>query len=196
MTEAQEKFERDCLLLGKFDENLFNSFRTSNSYSVGFLEKCFEGYCISAQAEELRMKALRAQEEIPTSSTLKTLSEVRYGNHPDDVITAPENHMFGYALVTNKMWPEAFNHDTLEVTYTPVPNSSGADYVDVVLIEGPGATAQQCQQAANQMGTLRECFHLKTSMPLAHEGREHELNRLMIMHDDFMELQGNSQSMA
>jgi hypothetical protein len=193
--EAQVSFEKDCLQVGRYNKMTFDSYRTDYGYSVDYLQSLFEGYGIAylAKLNRLTASVVERSVERPESQTptafMTLVDAIYYGPDADDVIKAPEHFQFGYALINSHMWPKAVDIDTNAVDYDQTSAGAGSEYVDIVLIEGPGLTDEQRKASLRNFPDIDDFFHLKTKLFFEAQGRKHALTRIMVTHAAFVEWQ-------
>jgi hypothetical protein len=62
LTEAQKRFESDCIQIGLYTKKTFDFYRKGESYSVKYLQGPLEGYRIAVSAEKSRQAHARLAE--------------------------------------------------------------------------------------------------------------------------------------
>lgn len=187
MNSIQEKFEHDCKLLGRYDQKTLDRYRTADSYSADDLKMLFDGYCIGNMADDARMKAYADSQIIADSATLKLVETLHFGPGAQDIITAAPGYTFGYALITNKMWPKSFDEENFVVNYEPVPSAAGSEYIDIVLVRHEDTADKAQAKALLTLKQIDDSFRIKTSKVTEVDG--FELRRITMMHDAFEDLQ-------
>lgn len=187
MSTIHERFEADCNLMGRFDPQTFDRFRTADGYSDAEMNQLFDGYRLATLADEARMKKWQDSQVIVDQAQLKLVDTLCFGKGVKDTIQAPEGYTFGIAAVTNKTWPERFDQENFVLHYQPVPSASGSEYIDIVLVRHEGTTDKQAASVKLTLKAIDDYFMIKTAKHVEHDG--FELRRLTITHDDFEALQ-------
>lgn len=187
MSTTQERFEADCNLMGRFDPQTFDRFRTADGYSDAEMNQLFNGYRLATLADEARMKKWQDSQVIVDHAQLKLVDTICFGKGSKDSIQAPEGYTFGIAAVTNKTWPQRFDQQNFVMHYQPVPTASGAEYIDVVLIRHEGTTDKQTANVEKVLKEIDVYFMVKTAKHAEHDG--FEFRRLTMNHHVFEELQ-------
>lgn len=187
MSTIQERFEADCKLMGRFDQQDFDRYRTADGYSEAYMNQLFNGYHLATQADRARMKKFEDAQVIVDHAQLKLVDTLCFGKGIKDIIKAPEGYTFGIAAVTNKTWPERFDEENFVLHYRPVPSASGAEYIDIVLVRHEGTTDKQAANVTLTLKAIDDYFMIKTAKCVEHDG--FELRRLTITHEDFEALQ-------
>lgn len=157
-----------------------------HSYSDDILRGMYLGWCISKDAEIKRHEEYTATrlEFLDRNPVLTPFAVIR--SH-SETFEAPPGFKWAVNFVTNNQWPESA---TLVggVKYT-LHTSSGAEYVDVVLLQTDNATDWDVCEAKALFRKLSNAFHVKTHFTYDEGGHEHSLTRLTIEHEEFVRLQ-------
>lgn len=193
---SRQNFERDYVLTAQGAASMTPEQMTADwneemqQYANVALQLLFCGYKILESANRMRDSELATRAMGSTFHELPTTVRVPHIGIWGSQASAPPGYTFAYTLSNNCLWPIGIS--TTGIEYSTHDNS-GAEYVDIALIQLEEVTQFQQRAADRVMARVRDGFMIKTSAHASEETEgvtlQHQLHRITVTHKEFLQNQ-------